>query len=754
MTILFNMRSPLIKLMPIFCGLLAGLVASHAPRLAAQPTAGAAAARGSGHYVIVDYPASTAAGELQIAVTYTLWIPDGVQTLRGIIVHQHGAGTTASIEGSTAAYDLHWQALAKKRDCALLGPSYHVLNEKTDDSPGGSQLWFDPRRGSDKTFLKALSDFAAKSGHREIETVPWTLWGHSGGGIWSDVMATLHPERVVAMWLRSGTAFRSRTNFPPVAAPEALYAIPTICNPGVQETNAGAWSGSMGTFESRRAKGAPVGFAADPLTGHWCGNSRYLAIPYLDACLAMRLPDKGSKDQKLKPVDMSQAWLVPPLGGTASPVAAFQGDPSKAVWLPNEDVARKWMEYVKTSEVSDTTPPPAPFNVKLMEKGDQGTEITWEAVADLESGIGYFLVLRDGTEAGKVGPVAGRYGGRPVFQAMGFHDTPPKKPLPQMQYLDASAKAGEKHTYTVIEVNTVGLKSASSGPAMAQASAAPAAAPKNGTLDNIEILRDIEIGKVGTRALHADIARPKTLPAAPMPAVMWIHGGAWSSGSYYEMQQTVKLANHGYLVLSIEYRLIDEAIWPAQIEDCKLGVRWLRENAAKYNVNPDRIGCWGTSAGGHLAALMGVTGDKPELEGKGGSAGFSSRLQAVVDFCGPTAFDGRPESFSKFTDKMAGGTYQEKPDVYKQMSPLQNVNSKACPFLIVNGEKDTTVPLHHAQLMTEALKQASVPVKLIIVKNAGHGYTFVAPRGGPPADPSPDEVDAAVLKFLDANLKK
>jgi acetyl esterase/lipase len=272
--------------------------------------------------------------------------------------------------------------------------------------------------------------------------------------------------------------------------------------------------------------------------------------------------------------------------------------------------------------------------------------------------------------------------------------------------------------------------------------------------DNIEILKDIEIGNVGTRVLHADIARSKKRSAVPMPAVMWIHGGAWSSGSHHEMQQTVRLANHGYLVLSVEYRLIDEAIWPAQIEDCKLGVRWLRENAAKYNIDPDHIGCWGTSAGGHLAALMGVTGDKPDLEGNGGSAGFSSRVQAVVDFCGPTVFDGRPETYSNFTTRMAGGTYEQKPDVFKQMSPLENVNTKACPFLIVNGEKDTTVPLHHPLLMTEALKQANVPVELIIVKNAGHGYTFVGPSGGPPAQPSPDEVDEAVLMFLDTNLKK
>src|SRR6266404_3375506 len=124
-------------------------------------------ASAAGRYVIVEYPPSDVPGELHIGVTYTLWIPDGVQHLRAVIVHQHGAGTTASKEGSTAAYDLHWRALAKKWDCALLGPSYHVQNELNDTSPGASGLWFDPLKGSEKTFLKALGALGEKSGHRE-----------------------------------------------------------------------------------------------------------------------------------------------------------------------------------------------------------------------------------------------------------------------------------------------------------------------------------------------------------------------------------------------------------------------------------------------------------------------------------------------------------------------------------------------------------------------------------------------------------
>jgi hypothetical protein len=436
---------------------------------------GTATTRGAGKYLKVDYPASTNEGELQTAVTYILWIPDGARTLRGLMVHQHGAGTTASIEGSTAAYDLHWQALAKKWDCALLGPSYHVKNEKIDLTPGGSEVWFDPRRGSEKTFLRSLDEFAAQSGHPELRTVPWALWGHSGGGIWSDVMATLHPDRVIAVWMRSGSAlmFLTHPEFARPDVPAALYKIPMMTNPGVKEKpkldpNApdnrtevekikGPWLGNIATFKEYRAKGGLIGFAPDPRTGHECGDSRYLAIPFLDACLAARLPDKGDKDQTLKPMDASKAWLAPLFGDEAKPAAKFKDDPNEAVWLPNEKVAKAWMEYVKSGAVGDTTPPPAPYGVLAVPQ-DKGTVVTWTAEADFESGIRNFVILRDGQElAGVPETPLGKFG-RPLFQSMTYHDTP-SQPMPEMRYVDASAKAGKKHRYTVITVNSVGLKS-------------------------------------------------------------------------------------------------------------------------------------------------------------------------------------------------------------------------------------------------------------------------------------------------------
>ncbi len=425
----------------------------------------------AGRYFQVEYPPSAAAGELQIGVTYTLWIPDGVKTIRGVIVHQHGAGTSASKAGANAAYDLHWQALARKWDCALLGPSYHVLNEGTQIGPGEAELWYDPRRGSDKVFCNALVALGEKAGHPEIGSAPWCLWGHSGGAQWISQMTVMHPDRVVAAWIRSGgtTKFHSRhPEWPDPELTEAVYSVPIFANAGVREKGSaqfnGSWIGMLATFEEYRPHGAPVGIAPDPLTSHDCGGSRYMAIPFFDACLAIRLPNKGAKTQTLKPVDMSKAWLADELGDTAVPAAEYKGDIKKSVWLPNATVARAWMEYVKTGTVGDLTPPPAPFDVKVAEIPNKGNEITWSAEADLESGIGGFIIMRDGKSLARL-PAAVQNGLlRPTFQGVSFHDTP-DVPVPGMRYLDASSHTGEKHAYTVVTLNGAGVPSKPSKPA-------------------------------------------------------------------------------------------------------------------------------------------------------------------------------------------------------------------------------------------------------------------------------------------------
>ena len=149
-------------------------------------------------YYRVRYEASTQPGELSYSVNYTVWIPPGVKTLRGVIVHQHGCGEGSCKSGLTGAYDLHWQALARKHACALLSPAY----EQPDKAD--CQMWCDPRNGSSQAFQRGLADLGVQSEHPELATVPWALWGHSGGGHWAGGMVLLHPERVAAAWLRSG----------------------------------------------------------------------------------------------------------------------------------------------------------------------------------------------------------------------------------------------------------------------------------------------------------------------------------------------------------------------------------------------------------------------------------------------------------------------------------------------------------------------------------------------------------------------
>ncbi|MGC3970979.1 MAG: hypothetical protein QM775_27695 [Pirellulales bacterium] len=274
-------------------------------------------ASAAGIYFEVAYSASSEAGALRLPVTYTLWVPGDVPRLRGIIVHQHGCGFDANRGGETSAYDLHWQALAAKWDCALLGPAY----KQTEQGVEGCRPWCDPRNGSDLAFLNAIDDLAGKCGHPELRSVPWCLWGHSGGAFWASLMQTLHPERIVAAWLRSGTAYPAWTSGE-VPTPEIsaeVYRIPTMLNPGIKESTDGrpiaAWLGSSAMFKDYREQhGAPIAFAADPLSGHDCGDSRYLAIPYFDACLALRLPDPAAADQTLRAVNTQGGYLAELMG--------------------------------------------------------------------------------------------------------------------------------------------------------------------------------------------------------------------------------------------------------------------------------------------------------------------------------------------------------------------------------------------------------------------------------------------------------
>jgi len=281
---------------------------------------------------------------------------------------------------------------------------------------------------------------------------------------------------------------------------------------------------------------------------------------------------------------------------------------------------------------------------------------------------------------------------------------------------------------------------------------------------DVEMQQDVEIGLGGGRALHAEIAYPKNQTAEPMPAVLLIHGGGWAGGRPADyIHEAYTLASRGYFAACIEYRLRGEAKWPAQIEDCKLAVRWVRANAAKYHVNPDKIGAWGLSAGGHLVACLGTI-DDPKLEGTGGYPGVSSKVQAVSDWCGPTDFtDGNFANGSdtvppdqkqrdiEMLNDLLGGTLAQKPDVWKEASPFLWVKAGDPPFIIVNGDHDQIVATSQGIKMANALQKVGVPVQLIIVKNGGH--TMGPIPGGPAPEPKGWELDNAVYAFFDKYLK-
>jgi acetyl esterase/lipase len=266
----------------------------------------------------------------------------------------------------------------------------------------------------------------------------------------------------------------------------------------------------------------------------------------------------------------------------------------------------------------------------------------------------------------------------------------------------------------------------------------------------VKVERDLEFARVGEVPLLLDLYRDET-SSEPLPLVVWIHGGGWVGGDKANNAMGVPLAGQGYVVASINYRLSKAAPFPAQIEDCRAAIRWLRAHAARYGIDPKRVGVWGSSAGGHLVALLGTAGDATRWDTVGGDADQSARVQAVCDFYGPANLDvakmpGKGRGPESPVGRLLGGPVDERKELARQASPVTHVSADDPPFLIFHGEQDETVPIEQSEMLAEALLKAGVEVRFVRVKNAGHGFR-------PDSEPSGAQIRAMVAEFFDKHLK-
>lgn len=214
---------------------------------------------------------------------------------------------------------------------------------------------------------------------------------------------------------------------------------------------------------------------------------------------------------------------------------------------------------------------------------------------------------------------------------------------------------------------------------------------------------------IGERKILLDVYRPTTLPAKPAPILLFIHGGGWSGGTKRDYQVYCnKFAEWGYVVASMTYRFVNEAKFPACVQDTNAAIRYLRANAARFGGDPNRMAAIGGSAGGHLSLMAAYAPDVPELQGDGGNPGVSTRLQAVVNLYGPTDLTLPAANDNPTVTKFIGKSFAEAPELYKLASPLTHLDKNDPPTLIIQGTLDTTVPPSQSDLLAERLKALGV----------------------------------------------
>ena len=283
--------------------------------------------------------------------------------------------------------------------------------------------------------------------------------------------------------------------------------------------------------------------------------------------------------------------------------------------------------------------------------------------------------------------------------------------------------------------------------ALAAAAAGLVFVAQGGPAAEIDLHPDIVFATAGGTPLKIDLARPKAVQG-PVPAVVFLFGGGWRHGDRRQMRHFVEgMARLGYVGVAPDYRLVPRARFPAQLDDCKAAIRWLGAHATEYGIRADRIGVVGFSAGGHLAAMLGVTGSQDGLDGTGGPANPSGRVQAVVSFFGPTDFSTRdwPADLEReVIVPFLGGSWADRPDAYRKASPIGYASAEAPPFLFFHGSDDRLVPVDQSRRLADRLSRVGVPAQVVVFEGEGHGFS----------DATNQKAMRQMLDFLGTTLRK
>jgi acetyl esterase/lipase len=279
--------------------------------------------------------------------------------------------------------------------------------------------------------------------------------------------------------------------------------------------------------------------------------------------------------------------------------------------------------------------------------------------------------------------------------------------------------------------------------------------PRSRLPEGVKSERDIQYVPDGDAAQRLDLYLSGQEDERPLPVLVWIHGGGWAAGSKADCP-AVYMVPRRYVVASVEYRFSQKAVFPAQIQDCQAAIRWIRANSKKYNIDPDHIGVWGASAGGHLVALLGTAGGKNAFPKIGGNDEQSDRVQAVCDWFGPADFNtvmsqaaaDKTKNIFKFNtpgdpySNLIGAKLGEDQEKCQAVSPVHYVSKDNPPFLIMHGTTDALVPFAQSVELADALKNAKVDVILQPFPGSGHG----GPAFGLPA------VHDLITRFMDKYL--